>query len=452
MRLLFLCLMAASLFAAEPISRIQAPPESFFELVEERDREKARGFYSKYIGVRGMPVVASGVVADEALLRTHEIVTAMLAGRADVVEALVRNRMYLIVIGKDQLYCDMPEYSRAANPAYLNERVRGTGGRPTSFGEENLLSLPLDRYDDESIAVHEFCHTIDSALRSIDSTWTARRNKTYQNAVAKGLWKNTYAASNPGEYWAEVAQSYFDCNRTNNWNHGPVGNREQLKAHDPEGYELARTIFNLPPEKDWRYTWAQRLPNVIAPPAKFGIDPYFTKFTYARELPVVGRAVSDEALLRANEVIRRAFAYRHDVLKALINDGRKLAIVEANEGAPSGKSVITAPPNDDAQLIRSVWKKAYELVANRAADPNWEKRGREVQQYELRVQRLDERFGAKVKELAKECDAAEFWANAVAQYFHPSEREKLKGARPDLFALVHEALAYEGRPDWRYRP
>ena len=34
------------------------------------------------------------------------------------------------------------------NPTFQNERVRGTGGKPTSFGEENLLSLPLDRYDD----------------------------------------------------------------------------------------------------------------------------------------------------------------------------------------------------------------------------------------------------------------------------------------------------------------
>jgi len=55
------------------------------------------------------------------------------------------------------------------NPQYLNERVRGTGGFDvTSFGEENLLDLAIDRYDDESIAVHEFCHTIDAALGRID--------------------------------------------------------------------------------------------------------------------------------------------------------------------------------------------------------------------------------------------------------------------------------------------
>ena len=95
----------------------------------------------------------------------------------------------------------MSEYSHARNKAYLNERVRGTGGFDvTSFGEENLLNLLLDRYDDESIGVHEFCHTIDSAIGSIDSTWRGRLRKTFRDALDKGLWKNAYAGSNSAEY------------------------------------------------------------------------------------------------------------------------------------------------------------------------------------------------------------------------------------------------------------
>src|SRR5687767_9833876 len=111
---------------AVPGSRVTTPPEVFFELVSERDRVAARAFYKKYLAVQGMPVVAAEVVADAALHRTHEIVTGMLAGRPDISDALVKSRMYLIIIGKDQVYTDMPEYSRASNPAYLNERVRGT--------------------------------------------------------------------------------------------------------------------------------------------------------------------------------------------------------------------------------------------------------------------------------------------------------------------------------------
>jgi alpha-glucosidase len=140
---------------------VTAPPDSFFNLVRERDREAARKFYKKSIDVQGMPAVASAEVADAALQRTQNIVTHMLAGRPDVAAAMITNGMYLIIIGKDQVYTDMPEYRNHPNPAYQNERVRGTGGKPTSFGEENLLCLPIDRYDDESIGVHEFCHTID---------------------------------------------------------------------------------------------------------------------------------------------------------------------------------------------------------------------------------------------------------------------------------------------------
>ncbi len=257
--------------AAEPTmqQRVTPPPESFFELVRERDRETARKFYRKYVEAQGMPIVAAEVVDDRALARTHEIVTRMLAGRPDVVRALVQSSMYLIIIGKDQVYTDMPEYRNHPNPAYQNERVRGTGGKPTSFGEENLLSLPLDRYDDESIAVHEFSHTIDGALRSIDAGWNERRNAVFASVRRKGLYENTYAGSNAGEYWAEVCQSYFDCNRVNNWNHGPIGTREQLRAYDPDGYELARSTFRLSPEQDWRYEFAQPHPLVISPPAKF---------------------------------------------------------------------------------------------------------------------------------------------------------------------------------------
>ncbi len=188
---------------------VTGPPDAFFELVSERDRDVARQFYKKYIDLKGMPVVAAGEVADQALQRTYSIVTHLLAGRPDVLEAMVKNRMYLIIIGKDQVYTDMPEYRHHPNPAYQNERVRGTGGRPTSFGEENLLNLPIDRYDDESIGGHEFCHTIDSTLRSIDGTWSERKNAAYRNAVNKGLWKNTYAAPNAGEVLEEICPSHF---------------------------------------------------------------------------------------------------------------------------------------------------------------------------------------------------------------------------------------------------
>jgi hypothetical protein len=526
-----------------------APPESFFEKVRARNREAARAFYRKYLDVNGMPVVAAAEVSDVAVRRTHEIVTHLLAGRPDVLKDMVERGMYLTIIGKDQVYTDLPENRDARNPQYLNERVRGTGGFPTSFGEENLLSLALDRYDDESIAVHEFCHAIDNTLARLDPTWRERKSAAYRHALDKGLFKDTYAGSNAAEYWAEIAQAYFDNNRINNWNHGPIGKREQLKIYDPEGYELVRSTFNLGPGQDWRYRFLQKQPSVMAPPAKFKIDPYYTKFTWAREFTVLGRQASDEALLKANDTIRKMFAYRHDILKALIADGVKLVVLgphesladlrevrgvlaevsparvegvspsdrgqslpptrsgDARDTTPDGvttnldhtarfldytpqlkllvvdqANVLAAPEDPYAtgcQVIRVFAKALYYVTGTRPVDPNWEKRGRDVQQYELRVQRLDIRFDEKLKTLYDGAmtkghwqgtpavhSRVEYWAEGVLAYFdatgpgatptdaeHPiTTREALKSYDPDLFALVDETMAYKGRVDWRYRP
>jgi hypothetical protein len=494
---------------------VTPPPDVFFDLVRERDRDAARKFYKKHVLAQGIPVVAADVVDDLALQRTREIVTRMLAGRPDVVRSMIDSGMYLIIIGKDQVYTDMPEYRNHPNPAYQNERVRGTGGKPTSFGEENLLSLPLDRYDDESIAVHEFSHTIDSALRGIDPGWNERRNAVFQNVRRKGLYENTYAGSNPGEYWAEVCQAYFDTNRVNNWNHGPIGTREQLRDYDPDGYELARATFRLSPDQDWRYTFLQTHPVVIPPPAKFKIDPHYTKFTWAREFTIVGRGASDASLLKANDTVRKLFAYRHDILKALIADGVKLVVLGRDERLADlpeikalddrssldllarsldynagPKLLVVAEENVAAdptqpnvgpnQVIRAFAGAIHQVAGTRPVDPQWDSRPRNVwQQYELRVKRLDERFDQRLKDLHGQAlaggkwkgtsaihDRASYWITGVLAYFDAAgqepapagtddpivTREALKEYDPDLFALVHETFAYAGKVDWRLTP
>ncbi len=509
--------------ADEASPPVIAPPESFFSHTRDRDQEAARKFYTKYIDLKGVALVASSEVSDEAMQRDYYIVTHMLAGRPDIINEMKVAGTHLIIIGKNQAYTDMPEYQHARNPAYLNERVRGTGGLGvTSFGEENLLCLPTDRYDTESIAVHEFCHTIDDALREIDPTWRVRLRKTFQDAVGKGLWKNTYAGSNEAEYWAEISQMYFDCNRPNNWNHGPIARREQLKIYDPEGYELVKITFNLSPAQDWRYHWIEKLPSVIAPPPSFKIDPYYTKFSWAGEFPVIGRGASDEAMLKANNTIGKMFSYRHDILKTLITNGVKLVVLGRDEkltDLPELKNVsdtnidleirfmdyspatkilvvpeenVLANPNDEnvgpCLVIREFANAAYAVCGTRPADTNWNGRGRDIQQYELRVKRMDVQFDEKLgqiygaamtkgmwKDTPAIQDRTAYWAEGVLAYFdaagqegvpftetnkaadftgspHPiNTREALKAYDPDLFALVDETMAYNGHVDWRYR-
>jgi hypothetical protein len=498
--------------AEAPKLVVTAPPAEFFQIVDERDRAAARQFYKKFVSVDGLPVVAAAEVADEALVRTHDIVTHMLAGRADILKAMHDSGMYLIIIGKDQVYTDMPEYSHASNPDFMNERVRGTGGKPTSFGEENLLGLALDRYDDESIGVHEFCHTIDGTLRSIDLQWDDRLQETYRATRRAKLYEGAYAASNAGEYWAEVCQAYFDCNRANNYNHGPIGTREQLKAYDPVGYELVRSTFRLAPNQDWRYQFPNPIPQVIAPPAKFEIDPYYTKFSYARELVVVGRDASDEAIVRANEIVRRMFAYRQDILKAFIAENVHLVVLGRGESigdlpefkdaetwgkvdllaryleySPEHKRLVVSQENllanpaspyaGSSHLVRVIASAIHQLAGTRPVDPDWDDRPRDVwQQYELNLKRLDERFDRELQTLHRAAldagkwqgtiavhDHSSYWVAGVLAYFDAagqeptptdsahsiSTRETLAAYDPALYDLVRATMAYDHRVDWR---
>jgi dipeptidyl aminopeptidase/acylaminoacyl peptidase len=492
---------------------VSAPPASFFEKIRERDRDAARKFYTKYLDVKGLPVAASAEVADEALQRTYYLVTHLLAGRPDILQAMIKRGTRLVIIGKDQVYTDIPEYRHHPNPAYQNERVRGTGGFDiTSFGEENLLNLPLDRYDDESIAVHEFCHTIDAALRSIDPGWRPRLLRTYKSAISQGLWKNVYTSTNPAEYWAEICQSYFDCNRINNWNHAAVRTREQLRLYDPEGYELVKTTFQLTPQTDWRYHPVRRQPSVIPPPTTFKVDPYYTKFTYAREFTVLGSTqVSDEALLKANDIIRKMFAYRHDILKAMIADGARLVVLGRHErlsDLPEFKSAVNQADSDELRycdytpsrklmvvpeenvlglpedpfagkcMVVSLFAKGlYEIAGLRRVDPQFEKK-RDKQQYELRVKRLDMEFDHRLQMIQEMAIAkgvwkgtaaarsrAEYWAAGVEAYFDAAgdnpppnladrpinTREALRVYDPDLYGLVDETMAFREHVDWRFR-
>jgi hypothetical protein len=499
--------------SAQSVPKVTAPPEAFFERFRANDREAARIFYKKHIDAKGLSIAAGADVADEALERTYSIVTHMLAGRPDLLAAMQKRGTRLIIIGKDQVYTDMPEYRNHPNPTYQNERVRGTGGLGvTSFGEENLLNLPLDRYDDESIAVHEFCHTIDSALRTIDEGWNKRLAETYKNAMSKGLWKNAYTASNQAEYWAEIAQSYFDCNRVNNWNHNSIGTREQLKLYDPEGYDLCRTTFNFTSENDWRFKPVRVQPSVIAPPAKFKADPYYSKFTYAREFVVLGsKHVADEAMLAANDTIRKMFAYRHDILKAMIADGARLVVLGRTEklsDLPEFRDAAKKAGFDDARYLDfepklklmivpeenalrlpadpfagkcavvSVFARGlYRVCGTRPVQQGFDKKDAR-QQYELRVKRLDIEFDnqiAKAHEAARAAklwkgtpadrDRVEYWAAGVEAYFdaagagcapHNSDRpittrEALKSYDAGLYALVDETMAYKEHVDWRVR-
>jgi len=301
--------------------------------VAERDRDPARQFYRKYLEVKGLPVVAAAEVSDQALERTHDIVSHMLAGRPDLVEAMVKNRMYLIIIARTKC---IPTCRNTATVAIRNFKTSGCAGpadAPRVLARKTCSVCPSTGYDDEKHAVHDSATPSTAPCVPWNPTWNSRKEPgAYQHAVDKGLFRDTYAGSNAGEYWAEIAQAYFDYNRVNNWNHGPIGTPGTTQSLRSGRLRTGAHHLQPAPGTGLAVHLSAALPKVIPPPAKFRIDSFYTKFTWAREFPVLGRQASDAALLKANDTIRKLFAYRQRcVYKALMADGLKLVVLGRQE-------------------------------------------------------------------------------------------------------------------------
>ena len=113
----------------------------------------------------------------------------------------------------------------------------------------------------------------------------------------------------------------------------------------------------------------------------------------------------------------------------------------------------------------------------RAPIADFERR-RGLQQYELRVKRLDSDFDNRLRKLHEDAASKglwqgapaarhrrDYWAAGVEAYFDAAgsgfppnradrpitTREALKAYDPELFALVDETMAYRQHVDWRYR-
>lgn len=165
------------------------------------------------------------------------------------------------------------------------------------------------------------------------------------------------------------------------------------------------------------------------------------------------------------------FAYRHDLLKALIADGVKLVVLARHErlaDLPEVRNRLAAGKNDidltirlveyhpelkllavgeenvlethgrahldGSHVVRVLAHAVHQVAGLRPVDPNWKSRPRNVwQQYELRVRRLDVTFDQKLNSLVNQAidagkwkgtaavhDPARYWIEGVLAYFDAS--------------------------------
>ena len=68
--------------------------------------------------------------------------------------------------------------------------------------------------------------------------------------VVFGGAKETYAAGNSSEYWAEGVQNWYDTNRTMDHDHNHIHTRAEFKKYDPE---LAAICAEVLGDSEWRF-------------------------------------------------------------------------------------------------------------------------------------------------------------------------------------------------------
>ena len=220
-----------------------------------RQEFKLAEFYQKYLDADGLPIVGSEKVSDAALLECAWIIGHMLEHRPEIARTLGKSNVRFAVMAYNEFTTDIPEHAFLTPAEHWDRRARGLGPSATapavSGGEENLLCFPGDPYSTENISIHEFSHAIHMmAMDKLDPTFDKRLRDAYQKALAAGLWKDTYAAENPAEYWAEGSQSWFDNNREKDAIHNHVNTRDELKKYDPDLASLCLEVYG---DLRWRY-------------------------------------------------------------------------------------------------------------------------------------------------------------------------------------------------------
>src|SRR5262245_45154909 len=236
-----------------------------------REEFKIHPFYQKHLVISGIPVIGAEEVTDFAFLECAWTLDHMLHERSMALSALVAAKVRVGIIGVRQYTMDIPENQRPrmmAKAAYNDRRSRGLGGLPmATCAEENLLNLRGDPYTRENITIHEFSHTLASAIRRMDRSWYDKLKDAYNQAVEKGSYGRSYASTNEQEYWAEGAQCWFDC--ANPRNSGGASNRDELKAKDAPLAALLTEVYGDTP---WRYIKTERRSAAVDTAHLAGID------------------------------------------------------------------------------------------------------------------------------------------------------------------------------------
>ncbi|MBM3475466.1 MAG: hypothetical protein FJX75_19550 [Armatimonadetes bacterium] len=215
----------------------------------ERLDPPQQGFYGKRLVIQGIPILAHETVSDAALEEAARRIDRQLGRAPEIAANLARLGAEMHLIGKDQQTSDPPEYRDMKGKPFegtatIDERGRGYGGLYASCSEENLLLFPSDRFTDHrDICSHEFAHTIMEFGLSADIR--DRVEVQYKASTDAGRWKTMYAATNAGEFFAELTMWYFGTRGDyGKLDPPPEPGPHWLRAYAPDAYALLDDIYS----------------------------------------------------------------------------------------------------------------------------------------------------------------------------------------------------------------
>lgn len=215
-------------------------------------------FYTReVIAECGIRCISSDDVAIESLELAAAMIDVMLAKEdSGIPQALRDNDAKMALYGSHENAYFIPEHRSAWNPEMYY--VEGYGGSPynnfvSSIAERNVIRAlegPVTTgYKNENILVHEFGHCVKLGGMEFleDKTLQNEFAALYKSRMKAGMWPNTYAGSNPDEYFATLSAIWFNVmDDAADWTDGvrsPINTREELKEYDPEAYEFFAKIY-----------------------------------------------------------------------------------------------------------------------------------------------------------------------------------------------------------------
>ena len=214
-----------------------------------RDFFELDPFYEQWINVGGLPIIASAKVNPYAVKEAAWIISKMLGHRPDVLRSMAESRIRFTIVAHNELPSEVPDIgNHRPYPFYSDVRQIGAycTACETVYGPEENILYPgeFKRY---SILIHEMAHGLHRAgLNQIDPTFDERLKTAYNAAMQKGLWRGTYASTDPDEYWAEGVMAWFYARPSTG-----IKSPDELRTYDRA---LANLIMEVFGDGEWEYT------------------------------------------------------------------------------------------------------------------------------------------------------------------------------------------------------